>query len=48
LNNALTAILKNTMNTSAAAPEDFPALPALQILVETLQTRHSDAITWQD
>jgi hypothetical protein len=36
------------MNTSAKAPEDFPALPALKKLVETLRTRHSDAIKWQD
>jgi hypothetical protein len=32
------------MNTSAAAPEAFPALPSLQMPVETLRTRHSDAI----
>jgi len=36
------------MNTSAEAPEDFPALPALQKLVESLRTRHSDAMIWQD
>jgi hypothetical protein len=36
------------MNTSAKAPEDLSVLPALQKLVETLRTRHSDAIQWQD
>jgi hypothetical protein len=36
------------MNTSAEVPEDFPALPALEQLVETLRNRHSDAIKWQD
>jgi len=30
LTNALTANLTSMMNTSAQAPEDFPALPALQ------------------
>ena len=28
----MTAILNSTMNTSAAVPQDFPALPAMQIL----------------
>jgi hypothetical protein len=36
------------MNTSAEAPEDFPALPALQKRLETLHTRHRDAIEWQN
>jgi hypothetical protein len=36
------------MNTSAGAWEDFPALPALQKLVEMLRTRRNDAIKWQD
>jgi hypothetical protein len=36
------------MNTSAEVPEDFPELPGLQKRVETLRTRHSDAIKWQD
>jgi hypothetical protein len=36
------------MNTSAEAPECFPALPALQKLVEMLRAWHSDAIQWQD
>jgi hypothetical protein len=36
------------MKTSAKAPEDFPVLTALQKLVETPRTRHSDAIKWQD
>ena len=48
LTNAFTAILTSTMNTSAEAPEDFPALPALHKLVERLRTRHSDALKWQD
>jgi len=36
------------MNTNAKVPEDFPVLTALQKLVETLHTRHSDAIKWRD
>jgi hypothetical protein len=35
------------MKTRPEAPEDFPVLPALQKLVETLCTWHGDAIQWQ-
>jgi hypothetical protein len=47
LTNALTAILMSTMNTSTEAPKDVPVSPALQKLLQTLRTRHSDAIKWQ-
>jgi hypothetical protein len=47
LTSALTAILSSTMNTRPEAPEDFPVLPALQKLVETLCTWHGDAVKWQ-
>jgi len=36
------------MNTSAEAPEEFPALPDMQKPLETLRNRHSDSIKWQD
>ena len=47
LSNALTAILKSTMNTRPEAPADFPALPAMQKRVEILCTWHSDGLLWQ-